>query len=489
MKPFSSYTKTYTEEIEAWGVPLMEKSDGKQRHTLTTMVWNKSFIDANGDTWTPHSAPEVVSASIPVPPNAVVLNKPNAAKKFLMNLILNSDKGNQMLVSKYISSNEGGITNAEFKEKVGLKRSRESFKITTKTIVAGAPVVSIDIGLPSSPMIEQFYAFNSPEDMISIITDNLEKAVPKSNIVSAVNSFLNRGCDHMNWPSDTPDTLKVAIAQLLSEVIIGICLLKNTGFNLKGTPPFTDIADTFYLPVKEAFPTIDFVVKMRNGNLLKFSSKVEGGAAGALGPSLKWAVIKSQPNSYIRKMCNFLMKGTEIGTFTQMLVTNDGKVKESAYQYAFSLIGMDEVSMWVGKTAVKACDFATIPIKKREKLLAKIRAYASTRSNNFLANHNYTKALLSGNLCALSIVVRLIIADAINNDPKSQKPLMNILRMFDYHQLHLDKNAFIRTGSVTFTMKSFTSGSTKVRRIIIDPGKGSLSDTAGSYGFLNFRLE
>lgn len=489
MKSFSTYTQTYAEELTAWGIPLMEKSDGKQRHTLTTMVWNKSFIDSSGTVWSPVSAPEVVPASTPLPPNAVAINKPNKAKTHVMNLTLQNDAGNTMVVSKYLSSDEGGITNTEFKEKFGLKRSRESFKITTKKIVDGAPTISLDVGRPGAPVVEQFYVFQDSDAMIALITKNLEKELPKSNIVGAVNSFLKRGCDHMNWPSDTPETLKVAIAQLLSEVIIGICLLKNTGFNLHGTPPFTDVADTFYLPVKDALPTIDFVVKMRSGNLLKFSSKMEEGAAAAFGPRLKWAAVDSAPNSYIHKSTAYLMRGTQIGTFTDILKRRGGKIKEAAYEYAFSLIGMDDVDNWVKSTASARCDLTAVSMKDRKKLINKLSAYVKANGRAFLVNNNYTKALLGGNVCALSMVVRFIIADAINNDPKSKVAMLSVLRMFDYHQLHLDKNTFMKTGGIKFGLKSFTGGTTKITSVEIDPGKGSLSDTSGAYGFLNFRLK
>lgn len=488
MKTFSSYSKTYTEELIAWGIPLMEKSDGKQRHTLTKIVWNKSFIDDKGALWTPVGPPETVSASIPVPSGSVVMNKPNKSKTTIMNLTLRSDKGDTMIVSKYLSSDEGGISNTEFK-KIGLKRSRESFKITTKKIVAGATTVSIDVGRPGAPVVEQFYAFQDSEAMIDLIIKNLEKELPKSNIVSAVNSFLRRGCDHMNWPSDTPETLKVAIAQLLSEVIIGICLLKNTGFNLNGTPPFTDVADTFYLPVKDALPTIDFVVKMRNGNILKFSSKMEEGAAAAFGPRLKWAAVDSNPRSYIHRATALWMRGTSIGEFTDILKRRNGKIKEAAYEYAFSLIGMDDVDTWVTKTAAQRCDINAVPMKDRKKLINKLSAYVKANGRPFLVNNNYTKALLGGNVCALSMVVRFVIADAINNDPKSKTAMLNVLKMFDYHQLHLDKNAFMRTGTIKFGLKSFAGGTTKLTSVEIDPGKGSLSDTSGAYGFLNFRLK
>jgi hypothetical protein len=44
----------------------------------------------------------------------------------------------------------------------------------------------------------------------------------------------------------------------------------------------------------------------------------------------------------------------------------------------------------------------------------------------------------------------------------------------------------MRTGSVKFFLKGLRS---HISKITIDPGKGSLGDTSGSYGFLNFRLE
>jgi hypothetical protein len=489
MKPFSSYSKTYSEELAAWGIPLMEKADGKQRHTLTATVWNKSFVDSSGTVWSPVGQPEMVPSTTPLPPHAVAINKPNKAKTHVINLTLQNDAGSTIVVSKYLSSDEGGITNTEFKDKFGLKRSRESFKMTTKKIVAGAPTVSLDIGRPGASVVEQFYAFQDVDSMIDLITKNLEKELPNSNIVSAVNSFLKRGCDHMNWPSDTPETLKVAIAQLLSETIIGICLLKNTGFNLHGTPPFTDVADTFYLPVKDALPTIDFMIKMRSGNLLKFSSKMQEGAAAAFGPRLIWAAVKSDPNSYIHKGTHRMMQGTEIGTFTDILKRRGGKVKETAYEYAFSLIGMSDPDKWVKTTASQRCDLNMVPMSDRQDLIDKLTKYVKANGRSFLVNNNYTKALLGGNVCALSMVVRFVIADAINNDPKSQKPMMSVLRMFDYHQLHLDKNAFMKTGTIKFALKSFTGGTSKVSGIEIDPGKGSLADTSGAYGFLNFRLK
>jgi hypothetical protein len=228
---------------------------------------------------------------------------------------------------------------------------------------------------------------------------------------------------------------------------------------------------------------------MRNGNLLKFSSKMEEGAAAAFGPRLKWAAVDSAPNSYVHKSTALRMRNTEIGAFTDILKRRGGKVKESAYEYAFSLIGMGDVDKWVKSTASAQCDLSMVPMKDRKALLHKLTAYVKSNGRPFLVNNNYTKALLGGNICALSMVVRFIIADAINSDPKSKTAMLSVLRMFDYHQLHLDKNAFMRTGAIKFGLKSFTGGTSKITSVDIDPGKGSLSDTSGAYGFLNFRLK
>ena len=144
---------------------------------------------------------------------------------------------------------------------------------------------------------------------------------------------------------------------------------------------------------------------------------------------------------------------------------------------------MGNVDSWVKSTASAKCNIAGISQKEREELIQKVSSYAATKN---LMSKSYFKALRDGDVCALSIVVRYIIADALNSDAKSQKPMLMILRMYEYFQLHMDKTAFMRTGSVKFFLKSLRS---HISKITIDPGKGSLGDTSGSYGFLNFRLE
>ena len=486
MKSLTSYIKSYTEEMEVWGIPLMEKSDGtgKQRHTLTASGWNKSFVDGSSNIWTPVGPPEVVSADVAPPPNATILNSKNKSKVFLMNLTLQTDSGNRLVVSKYLSSDEGGISNTEFKIKVGLKRTRESFKISTKQLLAGASTVDMDIGRVGAAQVEKFYAFSDANVLIDLVVKNLETHLQSNtNLVSAVESFLSRGCDHMNWPSDTPESLKVAITQVLSELIVGVCLLKNTAFVLSSKIPFTSSVESFYLPVKDFLSTIDVVLKLRDGNIVKFSSKVKEGAAAAFGPRLIWAAVTSAPNSPVHRAANRLLKGTEIGKFTDILRSRENKLKHAAYEYAFSLIGMGNVDAWVKNTASAKCNITGISQKEREELIQKVSSYAATKN---LMSKSYFQALRDGDVCALSIVVRYIIADALNSDKKSQKPMLMILRMYEYFQLHMDKTAFMRTGSVKFFLKGLRS---HISKITIDPGKGSLGDTSGSYGFLNFRLE
>lgn len=457
------------------------------RHTLTASYWNKLFVDSAGVVWSPE-APQIVPASVSVPTGAVLINKPKNIHKFLMNITLNSQGGEKIVLSKYISSYDGGITNNDIKEKVGLRRPVSSSKVTTNALVKGAPTVSLNIGRPGADVIEQFYVFQDADAMVDLIVKNLGEALPDKNMVSAVNSFLRRGCDHMNWPPGTTDNTKTAITLVLSELIIGICLLKNTQFNLKDKPPFNDVADTFYLPVKSALSTIDFVVRMRNGNLLKFSSKVEEGSAAAFGPRLNWAVFGSNPNSFAHKATMRLMQNTRIGELIGIMKERGAKkIKESVYAYAFDLMGADEVDYWVQKTSQKSCDYKSIPIEKREKLMTCVKRYLATNSR--ISSVDAIKELLLGNLCGLSLAIRYIVADAINNDSKSQRPMMFVLRLFDYHQLNMNKSMFINTGAVKFSIKSFTDGTSKVNRVIIDPGKGTLTDTAGAYGFLNFRLQ
>jgi hypothetical protein len=225
------------------------------------------------------------------------------------------------------------------------------------------------------------------------------------------------------------------------------------------------------------------VLKLRDGNIVKFSSKVKEGAAAAFGPRLIWAAVTSDPNSPVHRAANRLLKGTEIGKFTDILRSRENKLKQAAYEYAFSLIGMGNVDSWVKSTASAKCNITGISQKEREELIQKVSSYAATKN---LMSKSYFQALRDGDVCALSIVVRYIIADALNSDAKSQKPMLMILRMYEYFQLHMDKTAFMRTGSVKFFLKGLRS---HISRITIDPGKGSLGDTSGSYGFLNFRLE
>ena len=481
----------------------------------------KLFKDSERVDWRPETPPDVLRAdevSVKYPRLDIELNKRRKGQDMAMVITLLSNRGVRKLVVWY--SEEGsGITNKVMKkagfERATISHSNKSTKNSTKEesevrkkvtsthlIKLGGqpPIVNIDIGNKSSIKIEKFYEFKGLS-LTTILVNGIIAFLDQEEdepLKTALITFIEGGCKKIEWGDRKVITRKTKLAwsEVMSEFIIGIhCLSGQNSF--AGKEPFNgEPVTVFYLPVKANLPSIDFILKIgRKGRIVKFSSKVDKGAASSFGALLYWAADAS-PDRPMGQYVTSLLSGTKVGEYLKVYkkFPKQGASKSAAYEFAFSHMGLtvDDAKKMVERVAIDNCPQSNPKIDN--PLEIKVWKAVSDYGNGKPLFASALKKMNKGgdgqgNLCSLSAVVSKVMAEVINADSNSRTAMKKIACLWNYYQLHMKKTEWANTGTVGFGDIKIMSSGLCGSNVILDPLKVSDTDFVASRGFMNFRTE
>lgn len=342
------------------------------------------------------------------------------------------------------------------------KQCKQAFTINANKFLEGGTKTTITY---FNQDIEVMY-FSSPQELQNSIQSGLhDNDEISGELEEVLRSLFQNPTERIDWKNLPKESIFATAKGLGSEVLSGLLALQNRleyfdfdfcSSKVKGVA----------IPEKANCPEIDSFFVLTNGQIIPVSSKSgEGAQSSILGNFVK-PVVESERHPFLqdsafKRLCN-------------CYVENRGNRREIIYRYAFNHHWKMVPRNWMGQI-----DFSA-PYNEISKGLCHSD---STKQLLELVAKTAKSTIAEKLPNSLTACAAELIANDLNECEVSNQQLNKIILDKNVHQLHLNKNSWLRGYPDYKVVRPV------VTKILCTMGKFALGDITGSQGMLCYKLQ